>query len=295
MNARQPPATELPVSTWPAQLQLRLEQRAGVGTRLVKCTHRGPLRLQRPFYPEGADCAHLYLLHPPGGLVSGDDLAIDVNAGPDTQVLLTTPGAGRIYRARTAYQPARQTQRVQLTIATGAILEWLPQPTIVFDGADLLLDLHVDLAPTAGFIGWEVLCLGRPASALPFESGAIEQRWRVYRDGVPLLHDRLCMAGDDSLRSAYWGLQGQPVYGTFLAVPPQSTAFTHENVETLRSLLDSIDAASEIAVTLLRGMVVVRYLGVSTERAHTLFDLCWGQLRPVLNRREAVRPRIWNT
>src|SRR5690606_5313795 len=155
MNARQPTATDLPISTWPAHLALRLESRAAIGTRLTACTHRGPLRLQRPFYPEGPDCAHLYILHPPGGLVSGDDLRIDVHAASGASALLTTPGAGRIYRARTAYQPARQVQRVQLAIDDDAVLEWLPQPTIVFDGADVLLDLHVDLATTGAFLGWE--------------------------------------------------------------------------------------------------------------------------------------------
>ncbi|MET0377794.1 MAG: urease accessory protein UreD, partial [Spongiibacteraceae bacterium] len=236
MNARQPTATELSTSTWPAQLRLWLEQRPQIGTRLVECTHSGPLRIQRPFYPEGSDCAHLYILHPPGGMVSGDDLAIDVQVGAHAAALLTTPGAGRIYRARTA-QPARQIQRVLLHLEEGAALEWLPQSTIVFDGADVLLDLQVNLAANSSFIGWETICLGRPASQLSFERGRIEQRWRVLRDDVPLLNDRLCIRGDDHLRNAAWGLQKFPVYGTFLAVPGASQSVSKNVIETLRELI----------------------------------------------------------
>lgn len=294
MNARQNPANELTSATWPAQLRLRFERRDN-GSRLIESAHLGPLRVQRPFYPEGSDCAHIYLLHPPGGLVSGDDLAIDIGVGECAQALITTPGAGRIYRARTAHLPARQTQRVALGVDSGAMLEWLPQPTIVFDGADVLLDIDLNIASTGSFIGWETVCLGRPASDLPFLNGNIEQRWRVRRDDMPLLNDRLCIAGNDALRDANWGLQRQPVYGTFLAVPPAQNPFTNDAVDTLREALETLGAANEIAVTQVRGMLIARYLGASTERAHTLFDLCWGQVRPLLNRRQAIRPRIWNT
>lgn len=294
MNAKLPEATELSASTWPAQLRLRLERREPIGTRLVECTHRGPLRIQRPFYPEGRDCAHLYILHPPGGLVSGDDLAIDVEVGAQAGALLTTPGAGRIYRARNT-QPARQTQRVQLHVDANATLEWLPQPTIVFDGADVLLDLRVNLESNSGFIGWETLCLGRPASELPFMRGHIEQRWRVTRDEVPLLNDRLVIHGDDHLRDGAWGLQKLPVYGTFLAVPGARQIVPADAIAALRELIATHAAGSEVAITAVRGLLILRYLGASTERAQQLFEASWMLLRPWLFDREAVRPRIWNT
>jgi len=297
MNARELPAIDTTPSTWPAELRLRIEQRANVGARLVECTHSGPLRIQRPFYPEGPDCAHLYILHPPGGLVSGDDLLIRVDVAENSSALLTTPGAGRIYRARksTFEQRSKQTQRIHLTVNKNATLEWLPQATIVFDGADVVLDLNVNLDGDSAFLGWETVCLGRPAGQLPFERGYIEQRWRVMRDGVPLLNDRLSIHGDDHLRDATWGLQQLPVYGTFLAVPRAQQPISASAIESLRALFAEQQAEAEIAVTALRGMAIVRYLGDSTERAHELFEMSWRLFRPFINGRIATRPRIWNT
>lgn len=295
MNACLPPATAVTTARWPAHLRLRFEQREKLGTRLVQSAHSGPLRVQRPFYPEGADCAHVYVLHPPGGLVSGDALQIEVDVSKGASALITTPGAGRIYRARTGHMPARQSQHIRLTVDNDAALEWLPQATLVFDGADVLLDVQVDLAADSAFIGWEAVCLGRPASALPFVRGCIEQRWRVVRAGVPLLNDRLCIQGDDALRAAHWGLQNLPVYGTFLAVPRARHTLSAALVDELRALMSAHTAEREIAITRVRNVLILRYLGSSTERVHFLFEAAWMLLRPHLLERDAVRPRIWNT
>ena len=86
-------------SSWRASLSLGF-RRTERGSRLVRSEHNGPLYVQKPFYPEGPDCAHVYLLHPPGGMVSGDFLTISAHAEAQSHALITTPGAGRVYRAR---------------------------------------------------------------------------------------------------------------------------------------------------------------------------------------------------
>ena len=75
---------------WSACLQLRFIQCEGV-TRLGARRHFGPLLVQRPFHPEGAPC-HVYILHPPGGIVAGDRLELDVHLEPGSHALLTMPG-----------------------------------------------------------------------------------------------------------------------------------------------------------------------------------------------------------
>ncbi|MGB5651682.1 MAG: urease accessory protein UreD, partial [Sedimenticolaceae bacterium] len=89
---------------------MRLGFRAGPdSTVLAERQRHGPLAVQRPFYPEGGVC-HVYLLHPPGGVVGGDVLGIDVKLAQGAQALITTPGATKFYRSAGAL--ARQTQRI---------------------------------------------------------------------------------------------------------------------------------------------------------------------------------------
>jgi urease accessory protein len=67
-------------------------------TLLHSAHHVGPLTVQRPFYPEGETC-HLYLLHPPGGIVGGDSLDITVRLDAKSHTLITMPGASKFYRS----------------------------------------------------------------------------------------------------------------------------------------------------------------------------------------------------
>ncbi|ERS91549.1 urease accessory protein UreD, partial [Halomonas sp. PBN3] len=173
---------------WVASLDLCFATREAV-TRMTRCRHRGPLRVQRPFHPEGRDGAcHVYLLHPPGGLVSGDALSIEVGVQGGAHALLTTPAANKLYRADSHAVAWRQHTR--LVVADGGALEWLPQETLAFDGSRGAQTTEIALDGAARCLGWEVMALGRPASRLPYLSGRIEQRFRLTRDGRPLWLER---------------------------------------------------------------------------------------------------------
>ena len=132
-------STETPTQVpWRANLVLGYD-RSGASTRLIRREHSGPLRVQKAFYPEGEAVCHTIVVHPPGGIVSGDELAIDVVASGGAHALLTTPGAAKWYRS--TGKPARQ--HVRLLAAEGARLEWLPQEAIFYDNADAHLKRQI--------------------------------------------------------------------------------------------------------------------------------------------------------
>lgn len=278
-----------PLRSWVAKLALRLAVRAE-RTVLVDNTHLGPLRVQRPFYPENALC-HLYLLHPPGGLVLGDALTIDVALEPASQALLTTPSAGKVYGVQ-GHKPLQQ-QAVTLTVAEGAVVEWLPQETIVFNGANAQLKTHLKLEDDARACVWDIVCLGRPASNDAFEEGRCEQVLQVWRDDRLLLLEKNRLSGGTDLLAAKWGLGGANSFGTVLAtVRPEQRI-----VDTLRRELEELAAPPDHlwGVTQKDELFVVRYMGSSARLCREGFTLVWKRLRPLLNEREAVIPRIWLT
>jgi urease accessory protein len=268
---------------WQARLALGFERR-GPRTVLARRRHHGPLVVQRPFYPEAGVC-HVYLLHPPGGVVGGDELTVDVQCAAGAEALVTTPAATKFYRSGGPVAVQRQ----NLAVAAGARLEWLPQETIVFAGGRVDTTTRVDLEPGAAFVGWEILCLGRPASGEAFDSGQAVQRLEVWRAGMPLLLDRTRVDSAGPMPSAPWGLAGCAVSATLVATPADG--------DLLAAVRDGVcvDGDERFGATLLDDLLVCRYLGHHGERARAVFEQIWTLLRPGLAGRPACAPRIWRT
>lgn len=274
---------EHPATGWHARLDLGFTARAG-STVLARRAHRGPLHVQRAFYPEGKDCAHVYVLHPPGGVVGGDGLEINVHVESAAHALITTPAAGKFYGSA----GATATQTITAQVAAHGTLEWLPQEAIVYDGARVQSRLRVELHESARFAGWEMLCLGRPGAGEVFAAGRMLQAIELWREGAPLVMDRTCYAQETL--TASWGIAGHPVTGALLA--------TASDAALLRSARDIIAAHALrgiAAATHLDDVIVCRYLGGDVQEARRLFVDLWTSIRRHALQRQACMPRIWFT
>lgn len=266
---------ELLAASWKARLALDFRL-AGGKTVLAEKRHDGPLVVQKPFFPEGASVCHAIVVHPPAGIAGGDELELHIDAGEGAHALLTTPGAGKWYRSSGPWAA----QRLRFEVAGS--LEWLPQETIVFDGALARLETEVHLRGGAKYLGWEILCLGRTGSGETFGRGELRLSTKLYRDGKLLWLERGRLAGGGRLLDSPAGLQGMPVCATLVA---SGGGFD----------LGALRGIEGLAVTQLPGVLLVRYLGRSSEVAKCLLRKAWELARPVLFGREAQPPRIWST
>jgi urease accessory protein len=275
---------------WYAELNLEFKQHQGKSL-MVKNEHLGPLRVQRPFYPEGPDCCHVYLLHPPGGMVLGDKLQIKIHLNAAAHSLVTTPSAAKLYNTQGALE--QQTQSMNFNLDEGACMEWLPQETIVFNGANAKLLTRIHLLRDAQFCGWDITCLGRPTLGEQFTQGRLEQVLEVWREQRNILQERNRWTGGHSLLNSRWGLNGMPVYGTFIATLTQSRDQVDELLTELATLAPSPD--HQWGITQKGELLIARYWGNSTRLGRLGFEFLWQNLRPKLWGRPAVKPRIWNT
>lgn len=268
---------------WRASLELGLRQRQG-RTILCQNRHHGPLMVQRPFYPQGERGCHLYILHPPGGVVAGDMLRVSVTLEAEARALLTTPAAGKVYRSHGPRSLVEQA----LAVAPGALLEWLPLETIVYDQARAHLRTCVDLAPGAAFLGWEITCLGLPAAGQAFRAGQVRQDLEVWQEGRPLLLERGRYQGGSPALIAPWGLGGALVSGTMLA-----TGASAELLALVRSAVAGLGLPGLFAATMVSGLLVCRYLGWEAEAARGHFLRAWEVARPAVAGQAARPPRVW--
>jgi urease accessory protein len=290
-------------------------------TELRRIRTKGPLHMQRLFHPEGpwpdgGIPAHAYLLHPPGGLVSGDCLETAVRLLPRSHVLLTTPSAAKAYRAREGGAP--QSQLTRAAVGDGSVLELLPQGTILFSKARAEFRTLVDLHPGARLLAWDMACLGRPGSGEAFAEGSYSQGMELRRGGIPILLERLAFSdkapGGLSALRGLPGLFGMPCFGTFVAIGREGDGQDLDGLRRARDVIrasvernypePSVDMGRDMgpegmglqgSATLRGGILIARAIAGGLEELWGFLEMAWGAARYGLFGVGPHRPRIWDT
>ncbi len=270
------------VESWYGKLNLVYADRQN-STQLIYNHSQAPLKVQRPFYPEGEKVCHSVILHTAGGVVGGDRLSLNFHLQPHAQALITTAAASKIYRSNG--QQARQT--LDIKVDAGACLEWLPQETILFNSAIYRQDLRVELATTATWLGWEITRLGRSARGEKFLQGEWRSHTEIWQQGVPLWIDRQYLPGNEEVFHSPHGLAGQPIVGSLVWV---GNPVSPEIVEKARNLWHG---AGQAGVTLLQHGLLCRYRGASTSEVRHWFTAVWQMLRVEFLSRGSCIPRVW--
>ncbi len=267
---------------WRAHIDLGAEQRLGRCVLTRRC-HSGPLRIQKPFYPEDGAC-HVYLLHPPGGVVGGDRLRMEIEAAADARLLVTTPAATKIYRSAGAASEID----ILIQVGEGASMEWLPMETLLFGASRLQQTTTIELTPQSRFCGWEMVSLGRPMSGDDYSSGEYRARLSIRVDGAPVLIERMDLSGTDEMMSSPWGLAHCRAFGAMYAYPADRDVLTH-----VRRWLEPWQ--DEITATLVDGFLVVRSLTSNGYELRERFMKLWQQVRQMILGLTPCPPRIWAT
>lgn len=275
------------MSRWHAQLDIQysLENARTV----ARFSHNGPLRVLQSLYPEGDAICHNVLVHPPGGLVGGDTLDIQLKLEANSHCLITTPGATRFYRS----EQGVATQKVHAKVADQARLEWLPLETLAYNACHGLNHAVFELAPSAEMMAWDITALGLPHAHQPFEQGQLQQHMEVAN---LWLERGLIHAQDQRLLNSPVGLAGQRCLSTFIFAC--GSALSHERrttaLETARALITQAPAEIFAGVTAPNDqMIVLRTLSAVTEPAQNLLRSVWAAWRHELWRLSSDSPRIW--
>lgn len=274
---------------WQARLDLYFAERDG-RSWLAQKQHVGPLVLQKTLYPEGQSICHGIIVHPPGGIAGGDALTLAVSLSQQSKVLLTTPGAGKWYKAN----GREASQHLIFNLQDAAIFEWLPQENILFDGSQVRLTSEINLSRNARYAGWDILCFGRQAQSECWQSGTMHQNVSIRRENKFIWLERTAIVPEPTLMQSLVGLSANAVSASFVIaagiVPPEVLAQCREIQPKL-----ALDMHARYGVTALPEIFCARYIGQSAQCARAYFEMLWQILRPWYMGHDSARPRIWNT
>ena len=273
---------------WRADLKLdyTLESQRTV----VRYLHQGPLRILQSLYPEGDQICHNVLVHPPGGLVGGDTLDIQVTVAEGAHGLVSTPGATRFYKS--GGHPALQ--QVVAHLADNAKLEWLPLEAIAYNDCEATNRAIFNLAPSAELITWDVTALGLPSSDMAFTQGHFQQhveipgvwleRGNIRGEDTRWLNSPLGLAGGKCLASL--------VFASGSAIDSDRTT---QALEAAREVIESHPLRLQAGITCAHPQVIVlRVMSPLVEPTMDLLKKVWAIWRHTLWALPSTPPRIWS-
>lgn len=275
-------------SGWQGKVNLIYADRQNT-TQIIHNLAIAPLKVQRPFYPEGADFCHSVILHTAGGMVGGDRLTFDVQLQPNAKALITTAAASKIYRSN----GLQAKQNIQIKVDSGAYLEWLPQDTIIFNGANYQQDLRVELAPKASWLGWEINRFGRSARGEKFLTGEWRSYTEIWRQGKPLWIDRQWLPAGEEIINSPHSLAGQPIVASLVWVGEKVSPEIVEKARELWQNQPDFSIRGEAGVTQITEGLLCRYRGDSSIEVRHWFKQIWHLLRVGFCDRPSCPPRVW--
>jgi urease accessory protein len=273
---------------WRAELKLdytRESQRS-----VARYLHQGPLRILQSLYPEGDQICHNVLVHPPGGLVGGDTLDIQVSVAKGAHGLVSTPGATRFYKS--GGYPALQ--QVVAQVSDGARLEWLPLEAIAYNDCEATNRAIFNLESGAELITWDVTALGLPTSNLSFEQGHFQQHLEI--SGV-WLEKGIIRGNDARWLNSPLGLAGQKclaslVFAAGTAIEPKRA---EKALEAAREVIEAHPLKHQAGITFAHPQVIVlRVMSPLVEPTMGLLKQVWATWRHTLWGLPSIPPRIWS-
>lgn len=220
-----------------------------------------------------------------GGIVAGDTLALEVHAGAGAKLAVVGQAAEKIYRSD---GPVAET-KVTLNAGPGTWLEWIPQGTILFDGARVRRRIDIELDETAQLMAGELIYFGRRAMGERFATGLADETWTVTVAGRPVWTDRLRIDGGDRLDDPF-GFDGAVAYGTLLF----AGAGVADALDWARALLPESTEDLRIGVTALDGLMVCRLFGRDGAAVRDRFASIWAAWRNRFGGHAARMPRLWD-
>jgi urease accessory protein len=221
---------------------------AAHGTRIMDLYQKSPIRVLFPRTGEDR-VQEAVLVNTSGGVAGGDSLESTVTALSGAAIAVTTQAAEKIYRALD--QSARISTK--LNVGNGAKLAWLPQETIIFNGARLCRRTEIEISPGSELLALECLVLGRAARDEKLSSGAIIDAWQVSKTGRLQWGETFRLTGDIfSQLSRKALLQDSKALATLIYFGPD----LGERLQLIRTQSISFDC--QCGATLVGGMVVAR-------------------------------------
>ncbi|HVY98972.1 MAG TPA: urease accessory protein UreD [Dongiaceae bacterium] len=254
-------------------LELTFDKQGNAGaTRVARLHQAAPLRA---LFPETCrmDLPVAALTATCGGFTGGDHMTTRIEIGESAAAMAVAQAAEKLYRSK----DGETRIDINLRVDAGGWLEWLPQETILFDGARMRRNNRIELAGDAALLAGEILVFGRAARGERMSRGLIHDGWSIRRDGTLVWADRF-HAEDDTLAAALEhpaALEGVRAAAMLVHAGPDAGS----RLPLVREVLDAEPPGLRCAATVVNGVLIARWLALDALDLRPSFAAAWTVLR----------------
>lgn len=238
----------------------------------------GPLLVQNIFYPEKEIC-HVYILHPPGGIVGGDYLFIKTYLEKKSKVLITTPSASKFYKSNGKIANIK----LKIYLEKDTFLEWLPQNNIFFPNSLVNIENNFFIHSQSKIILWETFCFNNFRNKKNNKSN-ITSSIKIWKKKFILLNEKIrLIQGNLSI------LFNKQILSMLIAIPA--------DMNILKSIrkFNNINKNIIIGSTLIEDILIIRIIGNDNILIQKTMHSIWKKLRVKIMGVKPCIPRIWFT
>jgi urease accessory protein len=255
------------------------------GGQLKHLYQHDPVRVVFPTPPDG-DIPQAIVVTTSGGLTGGDRISVSIDLEDEARALIAAQAAEKLYKS------SGLDTEIQVALKAGedCWLEYLPQETILFDSARLNRNTRIEVDRSAKVLAGEMLVFGRLGSGEVFTKGYLREDWTIYRDGRLAWADALLL--DDDVTAPLHhpaGFDGATAMATAVYAGPDAETY----LDDVRELLADEKPGLRAGVSLVNGLLVMRWLARDPAMLRQSFGNCWQNFRAAAGGLPARMPRLW--
>ena len=233
----------------------------------------GALKLMSPFYLQNDGQACYYIMNPGGGYVGGDAYKMDINLSKQSELILTTQSATKIYK--TLDKPVTQT--ININLKEGSLLEYLPDPIIAYKKSKYRQNTVVHMEKGTYFIATDIITSGWDPEGTMFSYTMLDLQMEIYLDGDMVVLDHIRLTPSTQQIEGLGFLEGHSHFGTMIVVGDKAEeAF----LSKLYDLFETYNLNCKVGVSMLSVPgFALRVLAFSTQEIERVFNICHALIR----------------
>ena len=252
-------------------VEVELKQEKNSKTVIKNLLVKPPLLIQKALYPDtnNPNTAHIYIMSSAGGILQGDNLQIKIKATDNSNGVITTQSATKIYNTEN-HIPS---QIIDILVEKNSYLEFTPKQIIPHKSAGFLQKVNLKVDKSSTLVYSETIACGRIAHGEEFDFNSLVFRTKAVNEKEEILFSDAMNIEPKNKKNLFENLYGKKkIFSTIYVI---SREFVNDKLDSeINELLKKIRVIGGVSQLPNESGIIIRILSDSIDQIEgTIFDI----------------------